>query len=654
MGTYPISREMGYVPIFVAAPEAARHCNMVLAPRPAKCYIAIIIPSPRTGAIMTKDLRIKSKLYLGFAAILGLILLLLILAYGSFQRLSDASRWDRHTLEVLYESDKVNIIALEMQANERGYLLTGDRRLRDSSANETLLRQHVDKLRTLTADNPAQQERIAKLGKLFESWLADVVQPVVARRAEADKNGKALDLNQVAPLIATGLSHISAIESLLTDISGEEEKLLAVRSQQSAQLQRNMQLILSAGGVLCVAAAFLVAWLLARAVLDPLTRLIQAVGAIAAGQAGVRADVSGKDEYSEVGREFNRMAQAVEDNLARELAASSDLKAKVDALLAVVSKAASGDLTGQVTVAGSDAVGQLGHGIATMLGNLRELINNVQKAGIQVASSATEIAASARQQEATGVEQAQTSVEILSTTKEISANTSALLKTMEQATAVADYTTSATADAQANLQRMDGTMQHMVAATDSINAKLAALSEKASNINSVLVTITKVADQTNILSLNAAIEAEKAGEAGRGFSVVATEIRRLADQTSVSTWDIEQMLKEMQSAVSASVMGMDKFSEEIRRSVGEVRQVTDQLSGVMDQVQKLAPQFDAVLQGMQSQAVGAEQISGTMVQLNDATQQTVESLKATSEAVRQLQYAAGDLQSSVANFALAA
>ncbi|MFA9219512.1 MAG: methyl-accepting chemotaxis protein, partial [Sphingomonadaceae bacterium] len=343
---------------------------------------------------------------------------------------------------------------------------------------------------------------------------------------------------------------------------------------------------------------------------------------------------------------------AIQDSQAQELAATNLLKSKVDSLLTVVSKAASGDLTGKIEIGGSDAIGRMGDGLKTMVANLRVLLNNVQKAGIQVTTSATEIAASARQQEATGIEQAQTSVEILSTTKEISANTTQLLKTMEDATAVADYTTSATADAQNNLKRMDATMQHMVAATDSINAKLAALSEKASNINSVLVTITKVADQTNILSLNAAIEAEKAGEAGRGFSVVATEIRRLADQTSVSTWDIEQMLKEMQSAVSASVMGMDKFSEEIRRSVGEVRQVTDQLSGVMDQVQKLAPQFDAVLQGMQSQAVGAEQISATMMQLNDATQQTVESLKATSEAVHQLQFAAGDLQTSVANFAV--
>jgi len=405
--------------------------------------------------------------------------------------------------------------------------------------------------------------------------------------------------------------------------------------------------------VTCVALAALVAWLLVGALSTPLNNLTHAVGRIAAGDQSARAPVLSSDELGKVTVEFNRMAQSIQDSQANEQAATNLLKSKVDSLLGVVSKAASGDLTGRIEITGADAIGQLGHGLDRMFDNLRGLLNNVQKAGIQVTTSATEIAASAKQQEATGIEQAQTSVEILSTTKEISANTIELLKTMEDATAVADYTTSATAEAQNNLKRMDGTMQHMVAATDSINAKLAALSEKASNINSVLITITKVADQTNILSLNAAIEAEKAGDAGRGFSVVATEIRRLADQTSVSTWDIEQMLKEMQSAVSASVMGMDKFSEEIRRSVGEVRQVTDQLSGVMDQVQKLAPQFDAVLQGMQSQAVGAQQISETMMQLNDATQQTVESLKATSEAVHQLQYAAGDLQTSVANFAVA-
>src|ERR1700681_3630636 len=112
-----------------------------------------------------------------------------------------------------------------------------------------------------------------------------------------------------------------------------------------------------------------------------------------------------------------------------------------------------------------------------------------------------------------------------------------------------------------------------VEASASINERLAVLSDKAGNIGTVVTTITRVADQTNLLSLNAAIEAEKAGEYGRGFAVVATEIRRLADQTAVATYDIEQMVKEMQQAVSAGVMGMDKFSEEVRRGVADVRSV---------------------------------------------------------------------------------
>src|SRR5260370_10615076 len=101
---------------------------------------------------------------------------------------------------------------------------------------------------------------------------------------------------------------------------------------------------------------------------------------------------------------------------------------------------------------------------------------------------------------------------------------------------------------------MEGTMRHVMEAAGSINAKLAVLNEKAGNINQVVTTITKVADQTNLLSLNAAIEAEKAGEYGRAFAVVATEIRRLADQTAPPTYGIAQMVKDIQPAASAAAM----------------------------------------------------------------------------------------------------
>jgi methyl-accepting chemotaxis protein WspA len=99
-----------------------------------------------------------------------------------------------------------------------------------------------------------------------------------------------------------------------------------------------------------------------------------------------------------------------------------------------------------------------------------------------------------------------------------------------------------------------------------------------------------VADQTNLLSINAAIEAEKAGEAGRGFLVVAREIRRLADQTAVATLDIEQMVRQMQAAVSSGVMEMDKFREDVRNGIGQTSTISEQMSQILDQVHPAVPQ----------------------------------------------------------------
>src|ERR1700681_3418091 len=193
-----------------------------------------------------------------------------------------------------------------------------------------------------------------------------------------------------------------------------------------------------------------------------------------------------------------------------------------------------------------------------------------------------------------------------------------------------------------------------VEASTAINARLSVLSEKAGNISNVVTTITKVADQTNLLSLNAAIEAEKAGDYGRGVSVVAMEIRRLADQTAVATSDIEQTVKEMQSAVAAGVMGMDKFSEEVRRGVEVVQQVSEELSQIIHHVQALTPNFETVSEGMQSQSQGAQQISDALSQLSEASMQTVESLRQSNSAIEQLNEAARGLQDGVASFTVRA
>ncbi|MFM0741572.1 methyl-accepting chemotaxis protein [Paraburkholderia xenovorans] len=319
-------------------------------------------------------------------------------------------------------------------------------------------------------------------------------------------------------------------------------------------------------------------------------------------------------------------------------------------VLQVVDVMRTGDLTQRLHLNRADEIGALETGFNRMTDELTALVGQAQKSAVQVTTSVTEIAATSREQQATANETAATTTEIGATSREIFATSRDLLRTMNEVSEVAGESAALAGTGHAGLARMEDTMRLVMEAAGSVNAKLAILNEKASNINQVVATITKVADQTNLLSLNAAIEAEKAGEYGRGFAVVATEIRRLADQTAVATYDIEQMVKEIQSAVAAGVMGMDKFSEEVRRGMLDVQNVGGHLTQIIQQVQALAPRFSMVNEGMQTQATGAEQITQALTQLSEAAQQTAESLRQSTQAIDDLTHVANSLRTGVSRF----
>ena len=299
---------------------------------------------------------------------------------------------------------------------------------------------------------------------------------------------------------------------------------------------------------------------------------------------------------------------------------------------------------------GKDETFELLESFETMTGILNSLVGKVQQSTIQLFSTATEIAASSKQQEATVKQFSASTNEIVASSKEISATSKQLLGTIVEVREVSARTADSADSGQADLNEMQSTMKHLASATDSVSSKLSIINEKANNINDVVATITKVADQTNLLSLNAAIEAEKAGEYGLGFSVVAREIRRLADQTAVATLDIIKMVKEMQSSVSSGVMEMDKFSDEVRRCVSNVDGISGKLENIIQQVQCLPPKFDIAAEGMQGQYEGAQQITEAMVQLNEAAQQTAESLREFNQVTAQLDQASRTLQGELSIF----
>ncbi len=314
---------------------------------------------------------------------------------------------------------------------------------------------------------------------------------------------------------------------------------------------------------------------------------------------------------------------------------------------------AHGDLTQPIAQSAShDESGQLMRSMHSMDANLNALVGNVKQAGIRLNSTATEIAATSKQQEASSATFGAASNQIAAAVKEISATGRDLVKTMESVNRMAGESASLATSGQASLQNMEGVMRDLDGATASIADKLNAINERSQKITTVITTITKVADQTNILSINAAIEAEKAGEYGSGFLVIAREIRRLADQTATATLDIEQMVQQMQGAVSSGVMEMDRFSDQVRRGVREVASAGAQLTEIIDRVNRSTSSFTQVNESMQAQSEGAQQISDAMASLVANANQTVQSVKEFSGAATDLQSAISLLREAVAQFKL--
>ena len=154
-----------------------------------------------------------------------------------------------------------------------------------------------------------------------------------------------------------------------------------------------------------------------------------------------------------------------------------------------------------------------------------------------------------------------------------------------------------------------------------MSERLAVISSRASGITAIGATIERVAEQTNLLSVNAAIEAEKAGEHGRGFLVVAREIRRLANETSGATGEIEAILREMQGAVSSGVMEMDRFTRAVESGAGKAAEVGARLGGIVGHVDGSAQRIRAIDDGVREQNLGSARIEETMRRLRERAAQ---------------------------------
>ncbi len=316
---------------------------------------------------------------------------------------------------------------------------------------------------------------------------------------------------------------------------------------------------------------------------------------------------------------------------------------------------ASGDLSQRVTdEAGSDESAELVRAMGRMNDDLAKIVGSVRAAATRLASSSVELSATSRQQEAAAAAFGGSTAQIAAAIREISATGSELLRTVGSVDSGARRSAESAGAGRERLDMMASTMARLDASTGEIGDRLQVISEKASAINAVIETITKVAEQTNLLSVNAAIEAEKAGDAGLGFLVVAREIRRLADQTASATTDIERIVQQMQDAVAAGVVEMSRFTRDMRGGTADVQRVANDLGGIITEMNAAVAGFSEVESGMAAQATGVAQIEGAVRQVADGARQTSSSVSEFGRVASELSHSVAVLQDAVARFQLTA
>jgi methyl-accepting chemotaxis protein WspA len=528
----------------------------------------------------------------------------------------------------LATADEFLSLVQDLETGQRGFLITNDERyLQPFNDAKARLQGVQTRLVTLTEDTPARRQIVNSLIELAAAKQRELEKTIQLDRQQGFEAAKAVVVQNTGKELMDKIR--AAVAALEVQTEDEFSALETLVKHRTGFLFATIWFGLPTAALVMLGIGVFTAWIITA----PLRKMIAAADSISEGNLSVPVPELGRtDEVGALSRAFHRMLHFLNDTVSAS------------------QRIAAGDLT--VAIKPRSAHDQFGQAQAGMVAQLSRLIQQVQRAGIQVNSSSVEIAAASRQQHSTAAEVAATTTEVGATAREMSTNALALLKSADQVSAVTKETATLASNSKSGLGRMEGIMRQIADASTDVTAKFGVMDEKVGNINVVITTINKVADQTNLLSLNAAIEAEKAGEYGRGFAVVAAEIRRLADQTASATLDIESMVKEMVSAVSSGVAGMDRFTAEVLRGTQEVAQVSRQLDEVIEQVQSLAPNIVVVNEGMRSQSQGAQQISDALIQLTEAARQTADAARDSTNAAEQLNEATHVLQDLIAKFKL--
>jgi methyl-accepting chemotaxis protein len=328
--------------------------------------------------------------------------------------------------------------------------------------------------------------------------------------------------------------------------------------------------------------------------------------------------------------------RSIKEGAERERQTAEDLRVKVESVLEVVNAASHGDLTRSMTVKGTDAVGQMGDGLAKFFSNLRGNVANIAQTAQVLASSSHELTAVSQQMAANAEENATQANVASAAAEEVSTNVGTVSTAAEEMGAsIKEIAKSANEAARVATSA--------VKVADKTNAIVAKLGDSSAEIGNVIKVITSIAEQTNLLALNATIEAARAGEAGKGFAVVANEVKELAKQTAKATEDISRKIE--------AIQGDTKGAVEAIAQIGKIiNQINDIQNTIASAVEEQTATTGEISRSVTEAAKGASEIAQNISGVAQAARSTTEGAGNTKASADELSKIAHDLQKLVSQF----
>ena len=541
---------------------------------------------------MLNNLSISKKLYAGFGLVLLIIAVLVLTALRGFDQVSSSVKRNIHSYDVLNSSSSMLNSLVDIETAMRGFALTGqDSFLEPMNTGEEAFIDAYNRLKQATADNPQQQGRLARLQQLYQQWLQQDMQTSVNLRREV--NADRAPLTTLVSQISSGQAKakMDAMRAVINEFQAAEKSLQDERSLLMDQAKSTAFTILIAGGLVAAILAVLIATFLARTLTHRLGEAVALARSIADGRLDNTIAIEGKDEVSTLQQAF----VAMQDRL------------------------------------------------RTMIGEIRASAEQLVGAADNISAASVQLSASAQEQSSSASSMAATVEELTVSINHVSDNA---VEAHAQSSESGRQSSEGGSVIQETLSRMNLIAQTVEASAGQISE----LDSHAEQISSIVSVISGIAEQTNLLALNAAIEAARAGEQGRGFAVVADEVRLLAQRTGNSTQEITEMVKRIQSGTREAVGQMEVGVQQVKGGVTLAQQAGEAIVNIRQSSGDVVRMVDQISLALREQTAASQDVARNVERIAQMSQQNSQAVEQTAETAGALQRLAQGLYGQVGVF----